>query len=61
MWEVADTDGRDLAENFYGSMALSAGNDDERLGGPGRAGGAEVPPYHARSAKALRDAVRKLR
>ena len=63
MWEVADTDGRDLAENFYRSMVLSAGSDsdDKRLGGLGGTGGAEVPPYHARSAKALQDAVRKLR
>jgi len=59
MWEVADTDGRDLAENFYRSVMLS-GNDDGRLGGLGPGGGV-VLPYHARFAKALRDAVRKLR
>ena len=46
MWEMADTDGRDLAEHFYESMFYSG---DQSL------------PYYERSAKALRDAVRNLR
>ena len=50
---------RDLAENFYRSVMLS-GDDDGRLGGLGPGGGVALP-YHARFAKALRDAVRKLR
>ena len=46
MWAMADTDGRDLAESFYKSL-LS-----------GREAGV---PYYERSARALRDATRKLR
>ncbi|KAI0250890.1 CHAT domain-containing protein [Lactifluus subvellereus] len=46
MWAMADTDGRDLAEYFYEWMFDSG---DHSL------------PYYERSAKALRDAVRKLR
>ena len=46
MWEMADTDGRDLAKSFYNS--LFAGQD----------GGV---PYYERSARALRDATAKLR
>jgi len=46
MWAMADQDGGDLTELFYTSMFSS--------------GEAEVP-YHERSAKALRDAVRSLR
>jgi len=48
MWAMADTDGRDLAKNFYRSMFSSKGN----LNGT---------PYHERSATALRDSVQKLR
>jgi CHAT domain-containing protein len=47
MWAVADTDGRDMARHFYLSM----------LSGPGE----DEVPYHERSARALRDAVRELR
>ncbi|KAI0249953.1 CHAT domain-containing protein [Lactifluus subvellereus] len=46
MWAMADTDGRDVAEHFYKSMF---------------SGGDQSTPYYERSAKALRDAVRKLR
>ena len=46
MWAMADEDGGDLTELFYTSMFSS--------------GEPEVP-YHERSARALRDAVRSLR
>jgi len=46
MWAMADTDGRDLAENFYKSLFLSR---------------EQGVPYYERSARALRDAARKLR
>jgi CHAT domain-containing protein len=46
MWEMADTDGRDLAKSFYNSLFASQ-----------PAG----VPYFERSAKALRDATQKLR
>ena len=46
MWEMADTDGQDLAKSFYESLfsCQDAG-----------------VPYYERSARALRDATRKLR
>ena len=47
MWEMADTDGRELAKSFYKSLFST--NE-----------GASVP-YYERSAGALRDATRKLR
>jgi CHAT domain-containing protein len=46
MWEMADTDGRDLAGNFYRSLFT------------GRREGVD---YYERTAEALRDAVVKLR
>ncbi|KAH9019072.1 CHAT domain-containing protein [Lactarius pseudohatsudake] len=46
MWEMADTDGRDLAKSFYKSLF----SDRETN-----------VPYCERSARALRDATRKLR
>jgi hypothetical protein len=46
MWAMADTDGQGLAEHFYKSMFFDR---DQRI------------LYHERSAKALRDAVHKLR
>jgi tetratricopeptide (TPR) repeat protein len=46
MWEMADTDGHDLARHFY-RFLFSKKNGDA--------------PHYERSAKALRDAVRKLR
>ncbi|KAI0298378.1 CHAT domain-containing protein [Multifurca ochricompacta] len=46
MWEMADIDGRDLAENFYKSMF---------------SGNGQGIPYHLKSARALRDATRKMR
>ncbi|KAI0297324.1 CHAT domain-containing protein [Multifurca ochricompacta] len=46
MWEMVDIDGRELAENFYKSM----------FSGNGQGVG-----YHLRSARALRDATRKMR
>ena len=46
MWEMADTDGQDLAKSFYKSLFSS------------RETGV---PYHERSAGALRDATQKLR
>ena len=45
MWAMADVDGRDLAEDFYKAMF----SNSRRM------------PYHERSAKALRVAVKKLR
>ncbi|KAH9047500.1 CHAT domain-containing protein [Lactarius deliciosus] len=46
MWEMADTDGRDLAKSFYKSLF----SDQETS-----------VPYYERSAGALRDATQKLR
>jgi CHAT domain-containing protein len=46
MWAMADTDGRDLAGNFYKSVF---------------SGRWEGVPHYARTAKALRDAVKKVR
>ena len=48
MWAMMDEDGRDLAENFY--KALFSDSRKE-----------QGTPYHERSAKALRFAVKKLR
>ena len=49
MWAMADEDGRDLAEYFYKALfSTSAGRE-------------QGAPYHERSAKALRFAVKKLR
>jgi len=47
MWAMADTDGRDVSRWFYQSMLSEAGEEEV--------------PYHERSARALRDAVRELR
>ncbi|KAH9166515.1 CHAT domain-containing protein [Lactarius sanguifluus] len=46
MWEMADTDGRDLAKSFYKSLFSNQETD---------------VPYYERSAGALRDATQKLR
>ncbi|KAF8268575.1 hypothetical protein EI94DRAFT_1700152 [Lactarius quietus] len=46
MWEMADTDGKDLAKNFYESLFSSQESG---------------VPYYERSAGALRDATKKLR
>ncbi|KAN0134185.1 CHAT domain containing protein [Lactarius tabidus] len=46
MWAMADTDGRDLAKNFYKSLFSK---QDSSV------------PYYERSAEALRDATQKLR
>ncbi|KAH9034008.1 CHAT domain-containing protein [Lactarius deliciosus] len=46
MWAMVDEDGRDSAKHFYKSMF---------------SGRESTAPYYERSAKALRDAVRKLR
>ncbi|KAH9171559.1 CHAT domain-containing protein [Lactarius sanguifluus] len=46
MWEMADTDGRDLAKSFYKSLFSSEQAD---------------VPYYERTAEALRDATRTLR
>ncbi len=46
MWEMADTDGRDLAKNFYKSLF---------------SGQVSGVPYYERTARALRDATQKLR
>ncbi|KAI0249932.1 CHAT domain-containing protein [Lactifluus subvellereus] len=46
IWAMEDTDGRDVAEHFYKSMF---------------SGGDQNIPYYERSAKALLDAVQKLR
>ncbi|KAH9005606.1 hypothetical protein EDB86DRAFT_3098631 [Lactarius hatsudake] len=45
MWEMADTDGRDLAKSFYKSLFSSQETS---------------VPYYERSARALQDATRKL-
>ena len=45
MWAMADEDGRDLAQNFYKALFANS----------------RGTPYHERSAKALRFAVKKLR
>jgi CHAT domain-containing protein len=47
MWAMVDEDGKDLAEPFY--KALFSNSRRDRT------------PYHERSAKALRFAVKKLR
>jgi CHAT domain-containing protein len=49
MWAMADQDGRDLAENFYKAMFSTTSKREKGT------------PYHERSAKALRFAVKKLR
>jgi CHAT domain-containing protein len=49
MWAMADQDGRDLAENFYKAMFSTTSKREKGM------------PYHERSAKALRFAVKKLR
>jgi tetratricopeptide (TPR) repeat protein len=46
MWAMADTDGRDLAKNFYKSLFSRRDSS---------------VPYYERSAEALRDATQKLR
>ncbi|KAI0265682.1 CHAT domain-containing protein, partial [Gloeopeniophorella convolvens] len=46
LWAMADTDGRDLSAHFYKAMFSSSNNN---------------VPFAERSAKALRDAVQKLR
>ncbi|KAH9057008.1 CHAT domain-containing protein [Lactarius deliciosus] len=48
MWEMADTDGRDLAKYFYKALFSTSRLEDGI-------------PYHERSAKALQFAVKKLR
>ena len=48
MWAMADVDGRDLAENFYQVLFKNSKRD-------------QGTPFHERSAKALRSAVKKLR
>jgi len=50
MWEMADTDGRDLAKSFYKSL-FSSKEASEEAG----------VPYYERSAGALRAATQKLR
>jgi CHAT domain-containing protein len=48
MWAMVDEDGRDLAEQFYKAL-FSTSRGEQGI------------PYHERSAKALRFAVKKLR
>jgi hypothetical protein len=48
MWVMVDEDGRDLAKHFYKAL-FSTSRREEGI------------PYHERSAKALRFAVKKLR
>jgi hypothetical protein len=48
MWAMVDEDGQELAENFYKAL-FSNSRQDQGI------------PYHERSAKALRTAVKKLR
>jgi CHAT domain-containing protein/tetratricopeptide (TPR) repeat protein len=49
MWAMVDQDGRDLAEHFYKALFSNSSRREPGL------------PYHERSAKALRFAVKKLR
>ena len=49
MWAMVDEDGRDLAEHFYKAVFCSTSRREQGM------------PYHERSAKALRIAVKKLR
>ena len=49
MWAMVDQDGRDLAENFYKALFSTTSRRDQEM------------PYHERSAKALRFAVKRLR
>jgi CHAT domain-containing protein/tetratricopeptide (TPR) repeat protein len=49
MWAMVDEDGRDLAEQFYKALFSTTSRQDQGI------------PYHERSAKALRSAVKKLR
>jgi CHAT domain-containing protein len=49
MWAMVDQDGRDLAENFYKALFSNTTTGEQGM------------PYHERSAKALRYAVKKLR
>ncbi|KAH9020888.1 CHAT domain-containing protein [Lactarius hengduanensis] len=49
MWAMVDEDGRDLAEHFYKALFSTTSRRDQGV------------PYHERSAKALRFAVKKLR
>jgi CHAT domain-containing protein len=48
MWAMVDEDGQELAENFYKALFSNSRRD-------------QGIPYHERSAKALRSAVKKLR
>ena len=48
MWAMVDEDGQELAENFYKALFSNSRRD-------------QGIPYHERSAKALRFAVKKLR
>ena len=48
MWAMMDEDGQDLAENFYKALFSTSRQD-------------QGTPFHERSAKALRSAVKKLR
>ncbi|KAI9458193.1 CHAT domain-containing protein [Lactarius psammicola] len=49
MWAMVDEDGRDLAEHFYKALFSTTSGREQGT------------PYHERSAKALRFAVKKLR
>jgi CHAT domain-containing protein len=57
MWAMADIDGRDLCKQFYKLMF----EEGEEKGRRGKGQLEEGVPYHERAAKALRDAVQKLR
>ena len=48
MWAMADEDGQDLAKKFYKELFSNSGRE-------------QGIPYHERSAKALRSAIKKLR
>jgi hypothetical protein len=58
MWAMADMDGRDLCKQFY-KLMFEEEKEGKRKGGQQLGKG--VVPYHERAAKALRDAVQKLR
>jgi CHAT domain-containing protein len=66
MWAMADMDGRDVCKQFY-KLMFEEENLKGRWGkgrGKGQGQGQEqegMIPYHERAAKALRDAVQKLR
>ena len=61
MWAMADIDGRDVCKQFYRLMFEEERARWGKGKGQGQEGQEVMVPYHERAAKALRDAVQKLR